>query len=52
MVRDPWFDPMRGLPDFNQVLDKARKLHQQALDAFAAEGGESLLGVREASSAR
>jgi eukaryotic-like serine/threonine-protein kinase len=52
MVRDPWFDPMRGLPEFNQVLDKARNLHQQALDAFAAEGGESLLGVREASSAR
>ena len=52
MMRDPWFDPMRALPEFNGVLDKARTLHQQALDAFTAEGGESLLGVREPSSAR
>ncbi len=52
MMRDPWFDPMRALPEFNGVLDKARTLHQQALDAFTAEGGESLLGIREPSSAR
>ena len=52
MVRDPWFDPMRGYPEFTQILNRARALHQEALNAFTAEGGESLLGVREPSSAR
>jgi TolB-like protein len=52
MVRDPWFDPMRGYPEFTQILNRARALHQEALNAFTAEGGESLLGIREPSSAR
>ena len=52
MVRDSWFDPMRANPEFTKILDKARSLHQEALNAFTAEGGESLLGVREPSSAR
>jgi TolB-like protein/tetratricopeptide (TPR) repeat protein len=52
MLRDPWFDPMRGYPEFTQILEKARTLHQEALHAFTAEGGESLLGIREPSSAR
>ena len=50
MVQDPWFAGMRGIPEFNEILNKARALHQQALDIFAAEGGESLLGIREPSS--
>src|SRR6266699_3066387 len=49
IIRDPWLDPIRGLPEFNAILTKARTLHQSAVDAFAAEGGEPLLGVRESS---
>jgi eukaryotic-like serine/threonine-protein kinase len=52
MVRDSWFDPMRANPEFTKILEKARSLHQEALNAFTAEGGESLLGVREPSSVR
>lgn len=52
MVRDSWFDPMRANPEFAKILEKARSLHQEALNAFTAEGGESLLGIREPSSAR
>ncbi|HEV8041368.1 MAG TPA: protein kinase [Bryobacteraceae bacterium] len=50
MVRDPWFDPLRANPEFIRILSKAQGLHQEALNAFAAEGGESVLGVREPSS--
>jgi tetratricopeptide (TPR) repeat protein len=52
MLRDPWFDPMRGYPEFTQILNRTRAMHQEALSAFTAEGGESLLGVREISSVR
>jgi len=52
MVRDSWFDPLRANPEFMQILDKARTLHQEALNAFTAEGGESLLGIREPLSVR
>jgi TolB-like protein/tetratricopeptide (TPR) repeat protein len=45
MLRDPWLDPLRGRPEFKQILGKAQTLHQEALNAFAAEGGESVLGV-------
>jgi len=44
MVRDPWFDCLRDIARFNEILAKARTQHQRALDAFSAEGGESLLG--------
>jgi len=50
MVRDPWLAKLRGIPEYNEILNKARALHQQALDIFTAEGGESLLGIREPSS--
>ena len=47
MVRDPWFDSLRDIPQFNEILAKAQAQHQRAFDAFTAEGGEALLGVRE-----
>jgi eukaryotic-like serine/threonine-protein kinase len=50
MLRDAWFDPMRANPEFVRILERARTLHQEALSAFTAEGGESLLGIREPSS--
>jgi tetratricopeptide (TPR) repeat protein len=45
MDRDPWLDSLREQPEFKRILARAQALHQEALDAFAAEGGESLLGV-------
>jgi non-specific serine/threonine protein kinase len=43
-VRDPWLDPLRGQPEFTRILEHAQALHRDALNAYAAEGGASLLG--------
>lgn len=45
MLRDPWLDSLRGGPEFERILHKAQMVHQEAMRVFAAEGGESLLGV-------
>ena len=45
MAGDPWLDPLRGHPEFKRILANARRLHEEALAAFEAEGGPSLLGV-------
>jgi serine/threonine protein kinase len=45
MVRDPWLDPLRGHPDFKAPLDKAHRLHREAVALFLAAGGDSLLGI-------
>jgi hypothetical protein len=47
MLRDPWLDWLRDNTEFKRILDKAQALHQEALSVFAAEGGNSLLGVSE-----
>jgi tetratricopeptide (TPR) repeat protein len=47
MLRDPWLDWLRDNTEFNRILEKARALHHEALSVFAAEGGNSLLGVSE-----
>ena len=39
-----WLVPLRSHQDFRAVLDKAAVLHNHALEAFVAAGGESLLG--------
>jgi TolB-like protein len=44
MASDPWLDPIRGDAGFKVILDKARMLHQEAIDVFRAEGGPPLLG--------
>jgi eukaryotic-like serine/threonine-protein kinase len=45
MLRDPWLDPLRDNPEFQRILEKARSLHREALEVYAAEGGDSFLGV-------
>jgi hypothetical protein len=46
MVRDPWLDPLRGRTDFTELLRKAQQLHREAVSAFLALGGPSLLGMQ------
>jgi tetratricopeptide (TPR) repeat protein len=46
MVRDPWLDGLRGKTEFSDILRRAQQLHLEALQAFLANGGEALLGVR------
>jgi hypothetical protein len=44
MASDPWFDPIRADAGFNQILQRAQGLHQEAIEVFRAEGGPPLLG--------
>ncbi len=45
MVRDPWFDSLRGRNEFTMLLNKAHQLQREALTAFQAGGGAALLGI-------
>jgi serine/threonine protein kinase len=45
MLRDPWLDSLRGRNEFTALLNKALQLHREALTAFQAGGGASLLGI-------
>ena len=44
LASDPWLDPIRGDAEFKRILDRARVLHQEAIEVFRAEGGPPLLG--------
>lgn len=44
--RDPWLDPLRGLPEFDELLARARDRHLAADAAFQTAGGYRLLGIR------
>ena len=44
---DPWLDPLRGLPEFKPLVQKAQGSHEEAVASFQAEGGAALLGVFE-----
>jgi predicted Zn-dependent protease len=45
LAADPWLDPLRGDPEFKNILRKIGALHHEALNAFEAGGGKALLGV-------
>ena len=45
MAGDPWLDSMRGHPEFERILLKTEKVHQEAWSVFDAEEGPRLLGV-------
>jgi hypothetical protein len=42
---DEWFDPIRDRPAFTVVLRQMQQEHDLALAAFAAAGGDRILGV-------
>jgi serine/threonine protein kinase/tetratricopeptide (TPR) repeat protein len=44
MAADPWLDPIRGDAEFKRLLDRAKVLHQEAIEVFRTEGGPPLLG--------
>ena len=46
ILRDPWLDALRGRNEFTALLNKALRLHREALTAFQAGGGASLLGIQ------
>ena len=45
LVSDEWLDPARHLPAFVAVLRRAEAEHELAVAAFAAAGGERILGT-------
>jgi TolB-like protein len=42
---DEWLDPARHLPEFTAVLERAKHEHDLAVEAFAAAGGDQILGI-------
>ena len=42
---DPWLDPLRANPAFQQVLALAEARHREAAATFVSAGGERLLGA-------
>jgi len=46
MVQDPWFDGLRGHSEFIALLRRSQELRREAASAFAAAGGDSLLGIQ------
>jgi tetratricopeptide (TPR) repeat protein len=46
VVRDPWLDSIRTRPEFTALLRQANERQREALAAFVAGGGDSLLGLR------
>lgn len=49
LLRDPWLDSLRARTEFTSLLNKAHQLHREALTAFLAGGGPSLLGIHSES---
>jgi len=47
ITRDPWLDPLRGSSEFNAIVRLAESGYRDAAAAFAAAGGEKLLGPAE-----
>jgi hypothetical protein len=44
LTRDPWLDPLRGSGEFKRIVEVAETGYRDAAAAFAAAGGETLLG--------
>ena len=45
LASDEWLDPLRHLPEFAAVLRRAQQEHDLAVAAFAAAGGDQILGA-------
>jgi hypothetical protein len=44
-TRDPWLDPLRGVPEFAAIVRRAETRHRQALISFLNAEGDRILGV-------
>ncbi|MCA1586206.1 MAG: hypothetical protein LC791_16020 [Acidobacteria bacterium] len=44
LASDEWLDPVRHRPEFGAVLRRAEQEHDLAVAAFAAAGGDQILG--------
>ncbi len=44
LVRDPWLDPIRGFPEFGDVVRYAEAQVKEATEAYLTAGGARLLG--------
>ena len=45
MVRDPWFDSVRGESEFNRIIHRAEEKSAAAAAAFRQASGDRLLGL-------
>jgi eukaryotic-like serine/threonine-protein kinase len=45
LLRDPWLDSLRALPDFRHLVHRAEERQRESLDAFRAAEGPRVLGV-------
>jgi tetratricopeptide (TPR) repeat protein len=45
LIRDPWFDSLRGRPEFLRILRQAEAGRAKAAAAYLQAGGERILGV-------
>jgi serine/threonine protein kinase len=45
MARDPWLDPVRGVPQFSAIVRRAEARHRDAVVAFLSAEGDRLLGL-------
>ena len=45
MARDPWLDPIRGLPEFSAIVRRAEARHRDAVVTFLSAEGDRLLGL-------
>jgi len=45
MSDDPWLETLRGNPAFGRLLDRAREGQASARHAFAAAGGDTIVGT-------
>jgi serine/threonine protein kinase len=44
-TRDPWLDPLRGMPQFGTLLRRAEARHRQAMISFLKAEGDRILGI-------
>jgi hypothetical protein len=45
LSRDPWFDGLRNVPEYESVLHRTEAAYREARTAFAEAGGERVLGA-------
>jgi hypothetical protein len=47
----PWLEPLRARPSFQQLVAQAEARQRENAEAFIAEGGPQILGLRASGAA-